>query len=550
MSSSVQCSTVCPLRERTWHTKIDAVRARAHSLHIARQSSRARGSLSASSLCIPSRMAFAVHRDMRRWAAAPTDDGTHTILLAAFLTPFNRAASQQIGSFLRSARRRDEHLDLVREVAIFVDSSAAALASGHVTVHIVHDTDMKAATIPSLPCIRFHRFAFGDDAAETSIRSRAAATDRRWPLYARILRQKEAHGEHWDCAWAIDLTDVVMLQLPPCGALPEDRLAIGNDGQHGSMRNWFKWLGAQANANRWWVGIEQWLKGAQKPVLNNGIVGGRKAAIEPFLHFSSRAVVTFWTRQDVATNWSIDMLVSNQGVYDENVRAEAGAAVAFPITGFPYGPVHLPMWGLLGIHRGRPLLWDHNRSDAFETPTDNFAEATLALATNASFLQEATRRRRVSWWCSPKRFHCRRRYVNSIRGLFWFGHKMPKIWLENHYGLRRPAPLPPARCTVSANDAFVKLHEDAACCLRDQGTGEGVSKSLLHVTINGYTGGNPVLCHELCTRLGCAAFSHKVDWQKCVFCGSADCPFSRDLHNRQFAVYANHSTVWRRVAKA
>ena len=43
-------------------------------------------------------------------------------------------------------------------------------------------------------------------------------------LYARVLKRIK-----WDCAFAVDLTDVVVLAQPCCDALPP-KLAIATDG--------------------------------------------------------------------------------------------------------------------------------------------------------------------------------------------------------------------------------------------------------------------------------------------------------------------------------
>jgi hypothetical protein len=50
--------------------------------------------------------------------------------------------------------------------------------------------------------------------------------DRRWELYDKLLR-----GIAWDCAWAVDLTDVEVLRLPRCteDVLPAASFAIASD---------------------------------------------------------------------------------------------------------------------------------------------------------------------------------------------------------------------------------------------------------------------------------------------------------------------------------
>ena len=164
-------------------------------------------------------MVYAVNLRMRRWALAPTDDGTHTILLASFLTPANGHGSQQISSSFVLEKH-----DLALQVALFLERSAPALNSGNVTLHVVHDDPtVTNSALDDAPCVVLHHFPLHRSESESSIRFHAAATDRRWPLYRHVLRQLDRQGNSWDCAWAVDLTDVVMLRLPPCAALPEVR---------------------------------------------------------------------------------------------------------------------------------------------------------------------------------------------------------------------------------------------------------------------------------------------------------------------------------------
>ena len=56
------------------------------------------------------------------------------------------------------------------------------------TLHLVHDTPLKEESLPRLPCVRLHGFnGVKNDVSEMQIRYRAAATDRRWALYAHVL---------------------------------------------------------------------------------------------------------------------------------------------------------------------------------------------------------------------------------------------------------------------------------------------------------------------------------------------------------------------------
>ena len=174
---------------------------------------------------------FGVNDAMRRWGAAPNDDGTRTIVLAAFLTPLNGAATQQIStSFVKIGSGAS---DLISQAAAFVDRSSAAFATGRCELHIVHDKDdLTMAQTTNMPCVHFHRF--NTSVEDVRLRHRAAATDRRWPMYLHVLDElalaRDDRESAWDCAWAVDLTDVIMLRLPPCAALPDNRLSIARDG--------------------------------------------------------------------------------------------------------------------------------------------------------------------------------------------------------------------------------------------------------------------------------------------------------------------------------
>lgn len=324
---------------------------------------------------------FGVTHGMRRWAAVSTNDSTHTIVLAAYLTPLNGAGSQQIaGSF---SQQGSSTRNLFVQVSAFVDRSAAAFASGSVTLHVVHD---RPAFESGIPCVHFHRFGDLDDELEAQIRFRSAATDRRWPLYTNVLRKLDKQQSRWDCMWAVDLTDVVMLRLPPCSALPEDRIVMGRDGlEWMAQRRWFGWLGREGRVQDIWPGFGRWLATSKAPVLNNGILGGRRPAIVPVLNFTAHQVAAMWLRPGITSNWSIDMLVSNQAVYDPAVRRQvqpesptmalaswrdhlagsgqrqpsqesdqdqesSGLSPLVPIGGYPEGPLSLPMWGELERH--------------------------------------------------------------------------------------------------------------------------------------------------------------------------------------------------------
>ena len=81
----------------------------------------------------------------------------------------------------------------------------------------------------------------------------------RFVLYAQLLRNIK-----WDCAFAIDMSDVAMLYLPPCHALPQ-RLVLGSD----SDGKWFS----------------HWLRKAARV---NGLLDGGSTALKAFLQTVAR----------------------------------------------------------------------------------------------------------------------------------------------------------------------------------------------------------------------------------------------------------------------
>ena len=94
-----------------------------------------------------------------------------------------------------------------------------------------------------------------------------------------------------------------------------------------------------------------------------------------------------------------------------------------PLTGWPHGPANLPMYGALHPeHADEP---NATMADRAETPG----------------------RRRKS--CGGREA-CRQAWLRRVRGLHWFGHKMPSSWrwwlVEP--SCRRPRPVKRARTTA------------------------------------------------------------------------------------------------------
>ena len=209
----------------------------------------------------------------------------------------------------------------------------------------------------------------------------------RFVLYAQLLRRIA-----WDCAFAIDISDVNMLNVPPCHALPQ-RLVIGSD----SNDNWFlKWLRKAARINgllgTLHAPFEAMLNGSSSQAglpfrpANVGVVGGCRGTFGPILRSMASRFAAHWpAAMPRPLSAASDMVLWNE----EAVRLTNESTP--PLTGFPDGPVTMPMYG--GSAQGTCL---------------------------ARFFRNASGRQ-----VNP----CRNWWFNASRGLFWFAHKPVFSWL-------------------------------------------------------------------------------------------------------------------------
>ena len=79
------------------------------------------------------------------------------------------------------------------------------------------------------------------------------------------------------------------------------------------------------------------------------------------------------------------MVVWNE---EANAVRDGGGTI---VTGYPQGPVNLPMWG--------------------------------------AFARAHPRHIRNGERCSLKLTHCRHLWLNGTSGMYWFGHKLPWSWV-------------------------------------------------------------------------------------------------------------------------
>lgn len=313
---------------------------------------------------------------MRRYVH-PSDTSTTTVVLAAFLVaaPYvHKKGSFGHGRSARSLRANTQKL-LAR---------SPALCASDVHLHIVHDLN---GTLEPVAGATFHHFASRTD---------VVAGDARWSHFDELLR-----GLAWQCAFAIDLTDLFVLKLPVCARLNADTLYVSSDNfPAAKISLWLHSRAVRTGLNRSWVGERAYLSDAfhntSRLVYNCGIVGGtRGGAFERLLSFVARRFREHWSTAPPLLAGG-DMVLWNEAALEPGLRVE---------TGYPFGPVNFPMWGA--------LVGQHRRVGAI-THTDPRSGGRRA--------------------CVGR---CRHEWVNATRGLFWFGHKTPSSWLRLSTGLER-----------------------------------------------------------------------------------------------------------------
>ena len=145
------------------------------------------------------------------WARAPGSAVDHrhrppVVVLSSFIVG---SGNVQKGSGFGNPKRTAQ--ELYSNVDKFVRRSPG-LCTSNTSLHVVHDVATRDV-VTTRDGVTYHR---------TRWRSDSVASDRRWVLYPKVLRQIGP----WDCAWTVDLTDVFVLRLPACNTLQPERLYI------------------------------------------------------------------------------------------------------------------------------------------------------------------------------------------------------------------------------------------------------------------------------------------------------------------------------------
>ena len=263
--------------------------------------------------------------EMRELAAAATLPPAGRQLVTAIITANLRFSGNphRRGTFMQQGNKKGTPMGSMYALADQTMYHPTMCKPG-VTVHIVHDLGNRTHRRLN---VTYHGFP--------SVPWRPPDVQR-FVLYAQLLRRIE-----WDCAFAIDLSDVVMLNVPPCHALPR-RLVIGSDAEAPWFRTWLN-KAARINGLRGNVSIplRAYLNGSRPALhLNVGVLGGCRAALVPLLDRVVRKFETHWS-----TSFKRNLSAASDMVLWNDLGAELSEESTPPLTGYPYGPVNMPMYG-------------------------------------------------------------------------------------------------------------------------------------------------------------------------------------------------------------
>ena len=210
---------------------------------------------------------------------------------------------------------------------------------------MVHDKNETASEC----CSGVHHHRFPGNSAHLG-------NDQRWTY----IRDALASGAvQWECAYVVDF-DVSVLCLPPCEApSPGTRQKLIMSGELCQIlpKQWLYARSTRMGLNNlrsslpWWNNISRLLHD-QRPMVNCGVVGGHRSSFEPALDAVVAAYQRLWRLRPKALDWAgTDMLVWN-GVALEHGLHEGGV-----VSGYPHGPVTLPLDGKLAAHSdGEPAF--------------------------------------------------------------------------------------------------------------------------------------------------------------------------------------------------
>ena len=287
---------------------------------------------------------------MRTWSLPPLEGrmqtGTH--LISAYLTLGNNTHSA--GAFAHTRPL----ISLARRWAHYLHRQRKR--TGPLTLHIVHNSQLDSGSLSASKGSIVPPGNIVLHQAPARILARALPTvDLRWLAYGTIFERLKLGADA--CVFAIDLTDVgVIGNLSAlCERYPDAIVASSDTCAARTVKRWLRGYAGRANftlSSR----LGDFLLGKvnrSTPLHNCAITGGKFAAFEPFRqqmvsairrhhqprrHVPSAPLVPIVGGLPPESHW-VDMLVFN-----ELLLQRANETGAPTLTGYPRGPVNLPMW--------------------------------------------------------------------------------------------------------------------------------------------------------------------------------------------------------------
>ena len=368
------------------------------------------------------RLPYGVSSRMEALGAAAASErhatSSSTLIVTAFLLPESGSSTHgkgSLGPLVSSNKNRPVDPRVLFKLVDKFTERSPGLCDANVTLLVLHNL----RTNELLPEGPRHR-RFGVEYLRTSLSGSLRLMS---PLNARfVLLDRLLARARWDCAYSVDLSDVDILRAPPCAALHASELVIGTDACSPKMR---KWLGgrmgrsgmlrndsghysASAIDDTFWGGKDArdlLSRGRGGCIYSAALVGGRRSAFGPALRNVTAQLTANYarrraTKHGLAPNgavqyWAEDMVAWNLLAQD--------LPHGHLLTGYPYGPTNLPMYGGLSVEH-----------------LDPFKTVTAA-------------ERPPQCWGSER---CRQQWQSDVGGMYWFGHKMPASW---RYLLMEPA---------------------------------------------------------------------------------------------------------------
>ena len=173
------------------------------------------------------RLPFAVTPRMKEIASA-TAAPARSLIVAAYIVGTGVLHSRGTFSATLRGEGAARNASLLGLVDAMVARSPGLCAPGTSLV-IVHNVDVADGLRGGVEYVRV---------AADGLLGRMAPNSARFVLIDRVLRTHPRYADRWACAFAVDLADVDVLRAPPCAALRDDELVVGQDGCGAKLGGW------------------------------------------------------------------------------------------------------------------------------------------------------------------------------------------------------------------------------------------------------------------------------------------------------------------------